>query len=254
MDINDLIVYKSPFQKQRIGKNNDGGYVILDIPNVKYSILLSGGIENDISFEENFIKKYQNIECIAFDGTIAGLPANNSSIKFVKKNIGFENTNTVTNLHDIIDSHENIFIKMDIEGGEIPWLKSLNNAQMNKFEQIVIEFHTPFSEKEANTFKIINNTHILVHFHGNNSSGTRRYNNVMVPNVFECTYLHKKYFIDSPSFNTDLIPSQFDMPNIPYLKDLKLNYFPFVSSVSTTNDVVRLMYDVKLHKFVRCVA
>jgi hypothetical protein len=58
---------------------------------------------------------------------------------------------------------------MDIEGGEIPWIESLNNEQMNKFEQIVMEFHFPFTDNEKNTFEKINNTHYLIHFHPNNA-------------------------------------------------------------------------------------
>ena len=62
---------------------------------------------------------------------------------------------------------------MDIEGSEIEWLNSLNKEQMNKFNQIVMEFHRPFGEKERNTFYKLNKTHILVHFHGNNCRGLR---------------------------------------------------------------------------------
>jgi hypothetical protein len=40
-----------------------------------------------------------------------------------------------------MNKYNNIFLKMDIEGAEYPWLLSLNNDQLNKFKQIVIEFH-----------------------------------------------------------------------------------------------------------------
>ena len=63
-------------------------------------------------------------------------------------------------MHDIIDTNDDIFIKMDIEGGEIPWINSLTDKQINKFEQIVMEFHSPFSDKEIDVFNKINLTHI----------------------------------------------------------------------------------------------
>ena len=227
MNPNVLTVYTSPFPKLRLGKDYDGGYIIAEIPNVNYTTLLAGGIENDISFEEDFIKKYPNVKTFAFDGTINSLPNKNNNIVFIKKNIGFENNDQVTNLHDIINMNNNIFIKMDIEGGEIPWIKSLNNNQMNKFEQIVMEFHTPFTSNEIDVFNKINKNHCLIHYHGNNCCGVRNHNGVMIPNIFECTYLHKKYFTTFPKLNTELIPSNLDMKNTEN-EEIYINYPPFV--------------------------
>ena len=105
-----LTVYKSPFRKLRLGKDYDGGYIIAEIPNVSYTTLLAGGIERDISFEEDFINKYPNVKLFAFDGTIDNLPKENSNIVFIKKNIGFENNEHFTNLHDIINTNDSIFL------------------------------------------------------------------------------------------------------------------------------------------------
>ena len=77
-----LRIYQSPYNKVRIGKNNDGGYVICDIPEVNYDILLSGGIANDISFEQELLKKYPNLSGYGFDGTIQKIPENNFSNRF----------------------------------------------------------------------------------------------------------------------------------------------------------------------------
>ena len=228
LEPSQLITYKCPYKKYRLGQDYDGGYIIADIPNINYTILLAGGIENDISFEEDFIKKYPNTNCFAFDGTICKLPKENPNINFIKKNIGFENNEYITNLHDIINNNENIFVKMDIEGGEIPWIKSLNNEQMNKFQQIVIEFHFPFSSNEVDIFNKINKNHNLIHFHGNNACGLRNHKGVNIPNVFECTYLHKKYFFNIPELSTELIPSILDMKNLKEYDEIYINYPPFV--------------------------
>ena len=100
MDPSVLTVFKCPFEKKRLGKEYDGGYIISEIPNIKYTTLLAGGIENDISFEEDFINKYALDNAYAFDGTINNLPKENSKITFIKKNIGFSNDDKNTNLHD----------------------------------------------------------------------------------------------------------------------------------------------------------
>jgi hypothetical protein len=224
-----LTVYKCPFPKMRLGQDFDGGYVIADIPNIKYDILISGGINDDISFEEEFTNKYKNSKCFAFDNTISSLPYENSNIIFIKQNIGDKNNSEITNLHELIHVSDSIFIKMDIEGGEIPWLKSLSDKQMNKFEQIVMEFHFPFSDNEKDVFSKINNNHVLVHFHGNNCCGVCEHKGVKFPNIFECTYLHKKYFINEPELNTDLIPSKLDMKNVWTNEEIYINYPPFVN-------------------------
>jgi hypothetical protein len=229
MDPRVLTVYKSPFPKKRLGKLYDGGYVIVDIPNVSYSLLLSGGIENDISFEEEFVYQY-NVKCIAFDGTISKLPKVNNSIEFINKNIGFENTDRVTNLHEWIDETDNIFIKMDIEGCEVDWIRSLSDDQLKKFNQIVIEFHNPFSKKEDEMFNKLNKNHVLIHFHGNNCCGVISHKHTIIPKIFECTYINKKYFTNTLELNMDLIPSDLDMRNLAYHDDILIEHPPFVAS------------------------
>ena len=103
--------------------------------------------------------------------------------------------------------------------------------QLNKFNQIVMEFHTPFSNEEIDVFNKLNQTHYLVHFHGNNCCGVRNHRGVNIPNVFECTYLNKKYFNGAiPPFNTEAIPSPIDMQNKESVPDIMIDYPPFVYS------------------------
>ena len=142
--LKSLEVYDYPLDnKLRLGEKGDGGYIIGDIGNI-YDCYISAGISNEESFTKDFITKY-NIDlfnCFAFDGTIDKYPYNyTKNISFIKKNINSFNDEHNTNLVSLIDKYNNIFLKMDIEGGEIPWILSLNTEQLNKFKQIVIEFH-----------------------------------------------------------------------------------------------------------------
>ena len=230
MDPTVLTVYKSPFKKVRLGREYDGGYVINLIPNVNYKLLIGCGISDDISFEEDFLKLYPKTVCLAFDGTINNLPTDNDKIYFTKKNIGTENNRENTNLHHLLNIFDNIFLKIDIEGAEIPWIKSLSDEQINKFEQIVIEFHFPFTDNEIDVFDKINRNHYLVHFHGNNYGSTRVHKGIIIPDVFECTYLNKKYFVDPPELNSESIPTSVDISNDYLKEDIKIDYPPFVHS------------------------
>lgn len=165
-DINSLKVYDLNINKLRIGnKNGDGGYVI--IPQDNYDLFLSGGISYDISFEEEFINMY-NIDCEAFDGSVSGIPTKNNHINFHKKYIGNCNSDTETNLHSFIENSNNIFLKMDIEGGEFPFFSSLTDDQLIKFKQIVIEIHFPNTKEKFDIINRLSKYHYLVHIHGNN--------------------------------------------------------------------------------------
>lgn len=226
-----LTVYEPPHQKIRLGKDNDGGYIICDIPKIYYDLFLSAGISDDISFENSFCNKYKNTQCYAFDGTINKILGQyNNNITFVKKNIGNIDDDYTTTLKTYIENKNNIFLKMDIEGSEIKWLNCLSLEQLDKFAQIVIEFHFPFGKSEISVFEKLSQNHILVHFHGNNACGKHYYQDLFIPNVFECTYINKKYYNPPYQLNTCAIPSQLDQPNKPEFAEIVVNYYPFVHS------------------------
>lgn len=226
-----LTVYQSEFHKQRIGSARDGGYVICDLPGIRYDLFISCGIANNTEFENDFLKLYDGIDCVAFDGTIDALPpTTNKHVKWFKKNIGDEDTRNETNLHTFLTIYNNIFLKMDIEGFEIPWLTSLDAVHMDSLAQIVLEFHWPFGPREYDVFEKLNKTHVLVHFHQNNNNGFRRYLNTIVPDVFECTYIHKRFFKNPLVKNKELIPTPLDVPNLEGLIDIPLHFPPYVDT------------------------
>ena len=229
---NVLSCYTPPFKKIRIGKDYDGGYIICDIPNINYDLLLGCGVDVDISFESQFCDKYINTLCYLYDGTVNDIYLKNKNMTFIKKNINNFNDENTTNLHEIINKFNNIFLKMDIEGYEIPWIKSLDCKKLNKISQIVIEFHFPFEDNKKDVFEKINKYFIMVHFHANNCCGVRNHNGVIIPNVFECTYLHRRFFNNNYELNIDVIPSILDMKNVIEHDEIYIDYEPFVNKIS----------------------
>ena len=124
-----------------------------------------------------FIKKYQMnyANSYAFDGTINEYPYQYTrDISFIKKNIAAYNDECNTNLMELINKYDNIFLKMDIEGGEYRWILSMGEKELNKFAQIVIEFHGITNDewgcKKEDKIQCLNKlvkTHYLIHAHGN---------------------------------------------------------------------------------------
>jgi hypothetical protein len=230
--LNLLIVYNFD-KKFRFGSKNDGGYVVAKIKG-GYDCYISAGVSNEESFSRDFINYYNmnGSVCFAFDSTIDDYPYHyTQNIQFIKKNIGKCNDDHNTNLSFLTNQYDNIFLKMDIEGGEYPWLLQLDERQLNKFKQIVIEFHgitnngwnCNYNDK-IKCLKKLSKTHYIVHAHGNNCGQV--INNI--PDVIELTYVNKKYFNSIPRLNTSPLPiNNLDFPNYIYLSDINLNFPPF---------------------------
>lgn len=228
-DLNKLIVYNFD-KKLRLGVVNDGGYVIADVKN-DYDCYISCGVSNEESFSRDFINKYKMKKdvCYAFDGTINDYPWEyTKNINFIKKNIGNVNNGKITNLQEYISKYDNIFVKMDIEGHEYNWLKSLSVEQIDKFAQIVIEFHSPYYISDIKyLFKKICRTHLLVHVHGNNCGGIERIEGKNYPDIFEVSYVNKKFMKEPYLLNKEKLPGPLDSPNDKDKPEINLDFAPF---------------------------
>jgi len=227
-----LQVYKFD-KKIRLGCNNDGGYVLGEMDG-EYDCYISAGISNEESFSRDFINKYNMNEynSFGFDGTINNYPYNyTKKISFIKKNINYFNDDENTNLFYLTHKYNNIFLKMDVEGGEYPWLLQIDEIQLNKFKQIVIEFHGITNDgwgcnnnNKIKCLEKLSKTHYIVHAHGNNHGPV--INNV--PDVIELTYIRKSCFSSVPEFNTTSLPIvNLDFPNQGHVSDINLNFYPF---------------------------
>lgn len=246
--MDNLIIYNTSHKKERIGRLYDGGYVICDL-SISYDCLISGGISDDISFEQAFLNKFPSLKCIAFDGTVSNLPTFDNRIQFIKKNLGKEETATLTNLHSTIEPYSNIFMKIDIEGHEFRLFPTFSDQQMAKIAQLVLEVHSPGDIQLHPTYfaglsdithpvmiqflEKINRTHTLVHLHPNNGCQTYYVDGVHLPNVFECTYIRND-LVTEKTPNTLPLPFPIDMPNIRNKPVVIFDKYPFV--IQPTSD------------------
>ena len=231
----------------RLGKKNDGGYLIskksLDTSNKLYSF----GLDDDYSFERDFFKK-TNVEVVCYDQTVnfkfflkPFLFGHFSKLfqylgyrfffdgkkrKHIKKNIiprgtfKFNNEVDSADINLIIKENpsNDIFFKIDIEGSEYRILSQLIKHSSH-ISGLVIEFH----DCDLNLDKIINfveNFELqIVHIHVNNWNYI---NSGGLPRCLEITF--------SPSkFNTKIIeeknyPIELDQPNNPLYKDLPIEF------------------------------
>jgi len=227
-------------KKVRLGQPGDGGYVIADLQDNEYDCYISAGVADEESFTREFLS-YNSIDntslnkgnCFAFDGTIQNYPEKYSKeIQFFRKNIGIENSDNTTNLEDILRKYYKIFLKMDIEGWEYPWLTNIDHVLLKNIKQVTMEFHgiNDDSWGSARSIKIeclrrLSKSHYLIHAHGNNYSGVTN----GIPDVIELTYVNKNCFEKVPNLNKAELPSKLDHPNYSQKQDYNLNFYPFVN-------------------------
>lgn len=225
--------------KTRLGPNQDAGYVICELEGDYDCYISSAKIEyarGEAGFDTEFLSTY-NIEqkdAFAFDGTIENHPVIDLPLTFINKNISTVNDENNTDLHFLIGDYDNIFLSMDIEGDEYPWIASLSDEQLKKFKQICIEFHgvtdnewgALFSDKKI-CFERLHQTHYIMHVHGNNHSGSTN----SIPDVLEVTYIRKDNLSEEPPRNTQPFPMELDCKNNPDLDfDHKLDTPPWIMS------------------------
>lgn len=231
---NPLTVYHWD-DKIRLGIQQDGGYVIAN--NIgPYDMYISAGVSCEESFTRDFVNMYHMNESnsFAFDGTIESYPYEyTTNISFIRKNISTVNDTRNTNLDNLLASHTNAFLKMDIEGHEWKWIHYTNH--LKNIKQMVIEFHGVYDECWCGNknnlppgftyecFEKIAETHYLIHVHGNTVGGSVD----GLPNVIELTYVRKDNHVlrrnttcfpikglDFPNGQND---SEFILKNKPYV-------------------------------------
>lgn len=245
-----LQVYQAPATKVRIGKpNDDGGYAVCQLPG-EYDILLSGGVANDITFEEDFLRRYPSTPvCLAFDGTVQQFPPTKERIHFIPYNLGAEENEQkkVTNWHFLLQKHRDAFVKMDIEGHEFRILPTWSTDMYRHIKQMVIEVHGPGDmhrvpdyykefqdithETLFNLMATIQKTHTLVHFHPNNGCFFHFYEGKKFPNTFECTFVRNDFMKEKVK-STDSIPSVLDVRNHSWYPEMELPGWPYIDHLA----------------------
>jgi len=218
----------------RLGRINDGGYVMIDDfkgINCAFSFGISGDDSWDVGMAEKGISVYQ------FDYSIDESPSSHPLLYFSKKRISSEPANGNATIPDLVDKYSNgdhadIILKMDIEGAEWNVLDACPVEYLKHFKQIVCEFHS-LSQLENSiflsifrrVFEKLNTAFSIVHIHANNWGPIFNISNIVIPDVLEITFVNNDYYTVSPS--DEIFPTKLDMPNRADQPDIFLGVFRF---------------------------
>lgn len=239
----------------RLGKDNDGGYLVCKNSVKTSTALISFGLNDDCSFEQDF-KKKNNIHVICFDCNTGvslwfkkfrralrkivkgetrllkdfliniynyySFFSKNSSSLYKFRIVGKKNNDLSSNeinISTILKTNnlkKDFFLKIDIEGSEYEILEDV--ILFAKFlSGLVIEFHdVDLNLKKISNF--INSIDLkLIHIHPNNSSNYRN-------NIPLCLELS---FGGDPVIISNLVsfPHNLDQKNDKRNSDLKLVFY-----------------------------
>ena len=245
MPFHKILKPKYNYDLIRIGRDNDGGYLVEKKSFENTECLISLGINDDWSFEEDFLKKNIIIKCfddeldekfllkkiiiqfifVFYSINFSLLKKNISNyfsflrikkkIQFNKKKISYNDLNKI-----LSQETNNIFLKIDIEGHEYRILDDLLLNQ-KKIIGLVIEFHDCDLHLEK-IIKFLNSFNLtLVHIHGNNYSVKELNRN---PEAIELTFSKKSLHLNNKT-NDKLYPiADLDFPNSKRSPDVKLSF------------------------------
>ena len=198
-------------KKINLGKVGDGTYILPSNFINNNTTLISLGIADDTSFEEDFLHNFPNSIVYAFDPSINFLPKENNRIIFESKGVAgiFSSKKEYITLESILNKLPNkttdIILKMDIEGWEWGIFEKTN---LNKYNipVIVIEFHFTtmnsfyewlffpyFFYIRYKTLKKVLNKYYIMHMHANNY-GYTFFDNFTFPWLCEMTLIKKDSF------------------------------------------------------------
>ncbi len=227
---------------ERIGKENDGGYLINSDSILKSNYLLSFGIFDDWSFEKNFIKYNKNSKIFCYDDVISFNFIFSRSIKKIildlfkfKFNSIFRNLYTILDyvfiknkikfykkkiakgdVQEIIKNLDKVFLKVDIEGNEYQILEDILEVQKN-ISALIIEFHDVDKNRDIIENFIKRFELKLTHIHPNNYGKLDKNND---PVIIELSFEKYPKILDG---NVKL-PNILDQRNNIEKKDIYLKF------------------------------
>jgi len=198
-EIFSLLKPKANYSLVRFGDNKDGGYLLADCIK-EFSQVFSIGVGDNTSFDEAISEIVMSVFMI--DHSVDIYPKR-PNITFIKKKLVPNVTDSsleisLSELCGELDNSNPTILKMDIEGSEWAILESTEQAILQKFDQIVIEFHGFLDKAKQGQLHIIRTVLVkllqdfeVVNTHANNYSQHQIFLNYPVVDVIEVSFLRR---------------------------------------------------------------
>jgi hypothetical protein len=211
------------FDLIRVGGPNDGGYVMLKNLD-EVDGVLSLGVGPDISWDKDISEKIPLIHL--YDHTIEKLPKPIPTARWYKEKVVAKGDSTGTSFEQAVARLPNtnqLLLKCDIEDSEWEIFSDCDSKILEKFDQIVVEFHwlteKLFTQKYELMLRALQNlarSHSVINIHANNYAKFEIIANCPIPEVIEISYVRtKSYKFEQKHLNKNLnAPNHNEAPEI----------------------------------------
>jgi hypothetical protein len=221
-------------EKIRVGRDFDGGYVMLDdFAGIRAAYSL--GIGDDVSWDIDVADR--GIDLYQYDHTIDSMPRWHPRFHWYQYGISASPSERFVTLPRALADHghseqDELLLKCDIEGAEWAVLAAMKPEELRPFRQIVMELHgfqmldrPDFRARAERAVATLTANHTVVHVHANNNSAYSIVGAVPVPAAMEITLVRS----DAASLvpNDQTFPTSLDMPSNPHRADFCLGLFTF---------------------------
>lgn len=222
------------FQKVRLGRDFDGGYVLLD-DFAGADAAISMGISDDCSWDLAIAGR--GLTVYQFDHTVDGPPIQSSKFVFFKQRVSFKEGPAQISINALLGSRvasgeTDLLLKMDIESDEWDVLDSADPALLAHCRQFVCEFHhldrladKDFRDRALRCYAKLAEIFFVCHVHANNCGNLFNVGNIALPESLEVTFANKNRYAARET--AELFPGPLDMPNQEGRADIFLGSFRF---------------------------
>jgi hypothetical protein len=240
--------------KTRIGRNADGGYVMLE-DFAATGAVYSFGIGSDVSFDLDFAAL--GIPVFQYDHTVEAPSDPHGRFTFERKGLAAspDGTDTFRTLQQFLAGNghadrRDLLLKMDIDGAELDVLCATDADTLSSFRQIVLEVHwlsriadPDYRTRLGEALRKLNSAFTLCHVHGNNCAGLHFVDGLAVCDVLELTYVRSDLVTRKPS--QTVYPTMLDFANHPGAPDHLLWFFPFIPTADSEDAVEAFRYSFR---------
>lgn len=239
-NIRAILDLLSPYQlplleMERWGPDGDGAYIVPANIMKRSTVLLSGGVGDNVHFEADVAKHVPGIRMELYDHTISAPPSHMPKEAIWHKialsradRTGAVSLETAYKNANIKDS-DVVAMKLDIEDSEWSVIRATSDDFWANISVLVIEMHSLGVRSRRMKYRAVLeklNKHLLpIHVHGNNYASMSEVRNfdTEIPEVIEVTYLNRKWF--TPVLWEHDAPTLLDQSNAPGKADYAFNYW-----------------------------